>query len=214
MKRSGAAKKLGGFAIIQSDKSREIIIAKIWTTPLLVLKICSNSKTEKTNITKHLQIFLNIIMVIILKVHFKFYIPTDRWRCRHKMSQRSNWNIWESKALTKLFSNQNWIFNWINTYWKDQTDSSDAKFSKMVFRSERAGGISGLEGSYVWNFIQSAANLVQLFIYVLKHRNKIKFFFFKGPVFKTHKKCKKMQFCDFSKKILNLVCTVVHWGPY
>ena len=50
------------------------------------------------------------------------------------------------------------------------------------------------------NFIQSEANLVQLFILVLKHRKTIfKIFYLKGPFFRPLKNV-KMQFCDFSKK--------------
>ena len=66
------------------------------------------------------------------------------------------------------------------------------------------------------DFIQSEANLVQLFILVLKHRKTIfKIFYLKGPFFRPLKNV-KMQFCDFSKKYnfffrMLIFCTVVHW---
>ena len=67
------------------------------------------------------------------------------------------------------------------------------------------------------NVIQSGANLVQLFIQVLKHKTKIlNLFFFIGPIFLDLRKCIKYNFVIFQNNInvllrLLIFCTVIQF---
>ena len=103
------------------------------------------------------------------------------------LPQNISINIYLFKNFYKKLSiTETWyhLKNPLNIYIYVMTKIKKQHFSFEIWNSCRfttkleGWGESVAWGAYVWNFIQSAANLVQLFIWGLKHREKkIKFFF-------------------------------------